>query len=273
MDPLLKIGFLAVILAVAGFVVLYPRLPTAPVSNAPDDPLAPSSFYEGVEIPPSAQYHALSECPSLDYAGQLDCRRQIAVQNKDLGICDPLPLPDAADCTQMALQLNDPAFCTQLQADEIAFCKARVLVAANDFSSCQTLSENAANQCRLDAAQKTGQPEHCKNISRESLRDDCYRTVAGQAADLDVCQSVSDNYVRDDCFIRVILNESMPSIGQCDYILDMETKDDCIYGVAIIQGDPSVCNGIADETWRDWCVTDITNPEPLDLPIEPDEFA
>lgn len=125
-------------------------------------------------------------------------------------------------------------------------------VSTGNVDYCDTIQSSSMNdECRIDVAVKTKNPQICEKVYDTSS---CYSQVSGsmQAKDSTLCDKIPSGSDKTACLSGVAGRSG--DISFCDQITYSRDKDRCIWGVVKQNKNTALCEGIKDAIDKDWCL-------------------
>ncbi|MEK6942136.1 MAG: hypothetical protein AABW85_04740 [archaeon] len=170
-----------------------------------------------------------------------NCFYNLAVTEKQTGLCFQMAY-GAADClTEIALATNDPAACEQASFEKDMCLKA---LKENDYALCRNLGWNRLN-CVEAIDNKDA--SFCNSIYNSA--DSCFEQLGIQAKNPGYCKKIFGN--SDSCYYEIALATNNANL--CELV--KETRDQCIAWVAFNTNDKALCERAGTE--RQSCLDDV----------------
>lgn len=193
------------------------------------------------------------------------CYTDISVSRDDISICDKI----ITDNDKHYLQ-DDKYYCRALVKMDISICenmqyKSRcyedIAIRKGDTSICnKILYSEFKDRCYGNVARVRGDSSICDKIPTQSIKDECYDNVAMVTKDSSICDKIQAQHLKDRCYKEINkseINNIEQGLSNCDEF-HPDLRDECYNYVAIVTGEPSICDKIQNKTVKDEC-REVTN--------------
>lgn len=181
------------------------------------------------------------------------CLKSLAVQNKNLALCDKISNQTRRDeCyRELAEGLNDFKICNKISLEYLRIsCFLNIGIANNDLKICDFAGKER-NHCYKSVAIALKDKSICERIDVDYFnRPSCFSSCAIENNDLDLCKSVKDFTPREYCILEIAKKRGDASI--CDL---SHSKEKCFYEVATSHKDIDICEKIKEKYKHDECVS------------------
>ncbi|MFH1447850.1 MAG: hypothetical protein ABIG39_03220 [Candidatus Micrarchaeota archaeon] len=192
--------------------------------------------------------------------------------------CPTLNGSDAHNCfISFAMRRNDPELCNRIDNNYYKDKCYSKFSGSSTESLCEKMATpNSRGDCFFDEAISKGTPELCKQAALESFphrgSDRCFFRYAIKTEEREICDYIvaperkgeciyslasepgdcdtNQTDVSEQCLIRMAMNRQDAHI--CDYLTDL--RDDCYLQIAIMSGNPELCELLHDQEIRAACI-------------------
>ncbi len=167
----------------------------------------------------------ISFCDKAPPTAKYWCYRNLAVNKKNVSICEKLEIKD--ECYRdLAIQLHNTSLCKKMNAD------------------CEK------NQC---LAEVTGNASYCEKVPDVGEKELCFKKIAN---DIDACKVSVSEYgeLEYEPYCMHIIAKQTNNISICWKIKSGKHKLKCL---AELSKDKRVCNESESQFWKDFCLVEI----------------
>jgi len=186
-----------------------------------------------------------------------NCLENIAVNTKDISLCDKMFGIKEFCISNVARKLNSPVFCEDIVDDyRKDNCFRGVAVDYKDAYLCSKIaSEKTRDGCYKEIGIAERDATICESVEEDAdARDNCFYSVAIYTQEPIHCSSIEgDDELKDTCYF--VLARIFSDLTLCKKILG-EDKNDCTKQVAVWNYDLDSCEGLPEDL-RDRCVDEI----------------
>jgi hypothetical protein len=178
-----------------------------------------------------------------------DCYHTIA---PTAGIVTCNKIENASLRKKCHLELGDESvLCPDMSANyDYNLCMAK---SKNNYSICKDITNQSLwDECYFDFAKVKSNYTICGLLSSSGDRDSCFQYFANLTSNASLCDNISFIYVRYLCITRLT-----GDYARCNELSDYLQKDSCFEIFASEHSAPNLCLNISTNLYQDMCFTDI----------------
>lgn len=200
------------------------------------------------------------------------CYVDVAVQEKDVGICDYIDTDFKYECySGVGIAVGDISICNKLQTQlSKEVCYKGVARTTSDVSKCKLIERDTTeDQCYLGISYASLDIGLCENIKGKSgtFYAECIKNIAINNEDETICEDITWDKIKDECFLGLKSCSKItdPDLNQkcLSFEVDLskcENADDfdvCVFDIAQDVLNSNVCSRIANTALKYECYRNI----------------
>lgn len=214
----------------------------------------------GIEEP------GIKDCYEKETVLQKDsCFRDIAIEKNNPEYCSLLKVLSIDACLKsIGVKTNDYSVCDKITANNLDLkdsCYKQIAVSLADVKVCKFIIDNTVfDACIKTISSGATTVEECELIADVFDRDNCYKNQAANTKNYLFCKSVSTSIVagvfnRDSCLDAVLA--SVKDEAMCDFYLKEEKKLQCFETVANEKNSIILCQNLNPQLRIDKCILEV----------------
>ncbi|MEM3399700.1 MAG: hypothetical protein QXP42_02620 [Candidatus Micrarchaeia archaeon] len=180
------------------------------------------------------------------------CYYEVALNNSNSSICGEIS-NDVFRHVCLSILGNITA-CDGLEYMKRDFCYEKFAEETLNESLCdKILTSTYSVPCYMNLAVSKKKPSLCAKPEREKDNDDCYRAVAF-VTNVSVCANIKRDVERDLCRFDIAKSRNDPSV--CNYLENNVWRDTCYRTIILTRQykyDAEACGRVLNPTWKDHC--------------------